>query len=26
MIAIGTILLFVIAFAALNRIEFGRFD
>jgi len=24
--AIGFILLFVVAFAALNRIEFGRFD
>ncbi len=26
MVAIGVILLFVAAFAALNRIEFGRFD
>ncbi len=26
MVAIGVILLFVAAFALLNRIEFGRFD
>jgi hypothetical protein len=26
MVAIGTILVFVVVFALLNRIEFGRFD